>query len=68
MINGYVTYNELKIITGFDDNLLRQLLLEGLTHHELEVNITIDKRYNKPLKEQLFNLEEVEKWISTHVY
>ena len=68
MINGYVTYDELKLITGFSDELLSRLLLLGMSYHELEVNIEIDKRFKKPLTERLFNLDEVQKWLSAHIF
>jgi hypothetical protein len=68
MINGYVTYNELKIITGFDDAILKPLIMEGLSQHQLDIEVTYDKRYTRPITEQLFNLKEVEDWISIHIF
>ncbi len=68
MINGYITYNELKIITGFDDEILRHLLLQGMSQHQLEVNVTTTKGNEKTLQEQVFNLQEVENWLRIHIY
>lgn len=64
MINGYVTFNELMLITGFSEKMLEELLIQGLTFHELSI---INCR-RKELKQQLINLEEFSKWISTHIY
>ena len=63
MINGYITFNELKIITGLEESLLKELLLNGLSQHEIEVQ-SVRKR---AITQQLFNLEEVIKWISIHI-
>lgn len=68
MIAGYVTYNELKIITGYSDVMLTKLLIQGINSHELEITKGIRKEKILPLKEQLFNLNEVERWIKVHIF
>ena len=60
MIAGYVTYDELKLITGFPDRLLSGILSEGVRLHA----ITIGESYTKTL----YNLKEVEDWIRVHIY
>lgn len=65
MIAGYVTYDELKLITGFDDKLLNKLILLGMNYHELDLDHT---NFTSKYKEQLFNLEEVEEWIRMHIF
>lgn len=67
MIAGYVTFDELKIITGYPEKFLKSLLLKGLNFHE----ITLDTDFNseKSIKGQtLFSLKEVEEWIKVHVF
>ena len=68
MINGYVTYNELKLITGYSDPMLNQLLIQGISQHQLEIQVDSDKRFSRPLRECLFNLSEVENWIKLHIF
>ena len=67
MINGYVTFEELKIITGLDNLLLEKLIREGVTLHELSYE-PLDGRISRKLEQRLFNLDEVTKWISLHIY
>lgn len=68
MINGYVTFDELLIITGFTPTQLHKLLYEGLACHELDITRYQVHKYSVPINERLFNLQEVEKWISSHIY
>ena len=68
MIAGYITYNELKIITGYSDSILTKLLVQGINSHELEVVKGIRKDKIIPITEQLFNLKEVEKWLNIHIF
>ena len=37
MLNGYVTYDELKLITGFNDYFLSKLITKGLNLHEADL-------------------------------
>ena len=67
MINGYVTYDELKIITGFDSTTLDRILRDGLTCHEFEFE-TLDRRAKYHINKKLYNLNEVLDWICIHVY
>ena len=64
MLGGYVTYEELKIITGFSEPLLNKLILSGMKLNEMEVN----GHSMRKLKTELFNLSEVEKWLKVHIY
>ena len=68
MIAGYVTYNELKLITGFSDTMLTSLLIQGMNAHELEVIKGINSKKPIPLREHLFNLKEVEHWLNIHIF
>lgn len=68
LINGYVTYDELKIITGYSDSTLKKLLIDGLSYHELGIQVESDRRYTKSLEQHLFDLQEVENWLKVHVY
>ena len=63
MLNGYITYDELKIITGYPDKVLRNLLLQGMSQHQINVNAN---KLN--ITQQVFNLDEVVKWISIHLF
>ena len=58
MLNGYVTYDELKLIT------------KGLNLHEADLEYN---NLNKPVrsdryKQTLFNLKEVEEWLRVHIF
>lgn len=64
MINGYVTYDELKLITGYDEKLLNSLIISGITAHQLSVQTT----RKREITLQLYNLDEVTKWISAHIF
>lgn len=55
------------MLTGFKEPLLRKLIIEGITRHELSIN-TFIKSNKKNLDEQLFNLDEVVNWIKLHIY
>jgi len=70
MLNGYVTYDELKLITGFNDYFLSKLITKGLTIHEADLeynNINKPKREDR-YKNMLFNLAEVENWLKVHIF
>ena len=69
MINGYVTFNELELITGLDAKLLKNLLLLGMNNNVLDVDMQeVNNCYKKPLREQIFNLQQVQDWICLHIY
>ena len=34
MLAGYITYEELKLITGYSDVILNKLITKGLNFHE----------------------------------
>ena len=57
MLAGWVTYEELKLITGFSDNFLNKLIANGLE----------TKTVGKNTKDRLFNLQEVEGWLKVHL-
>lgn len=67
MIAGYITYDELKLITGYSDQLLKNLILQGLNIHEVEVAIEGSHKDRK-VTEQVFNLKEIENWLKVHIY
>lgn len=67
MINGYVTYDELKILTGLDDSQLGKMIRQGLALHELDMT-PIDGRTSNNVKVNLFNLRQVLDWMSIHIY
>lgn len=66
MINGYVTYEELKVVTGFDNLTLNKMIQNGLALREFEFT-PVDGR-TKCINKQLFNLQEVFNWIKLHIY
>ena len=47
MLNGYVTYDELKLITGFNDYFLSKLITKGLNLHEADLEYN---NLNKPVR------------------
>jgi hypothetical protein len=63
MIAGYVTYQELKLITGFSDNFLRKLITAG----RLEKKLTLFGK-TQCYEKALYNLNEVEEFIRIMVY
>jgi len=65
MLAGYVTYEELKLITGYPDRFLNQLIVNGLNIHEADLNM---KQIGGNTKQMLFNLQEVEDWLKVHVF
>lgn len=70
MLNGYVTYNELKLITGFSDVFLHKLISKGLSIHEVDLeynNVKAPIRQSN-YKQVLFNLAEVEEWLRVHIF
>lgn len=70
MLNGYVTYDELKTITGFSDYILNKLITKGMNFHELdlEYNNEIKPQRRERYKQRLFNLAEVEEWLRLHIF
>ena len=58
MIDGYITYNELKIITGYSDKLLTRLLIQGMNTHELEVVKGIRVENPIPIRDIFLNTGE----------
>lgn len=70
MIAGYVTYNELKIITGFTDAFLSKLITKGLNLHEVDLEYNNEKKPKRPdaYKQAMFNLQEVEEWLKAHIF
>jgi hypothetical protein len=70
MLNGYVTYDELKLITGFNDYFLNKLITKGLTIHEadLEYNNVEKPQRRDRYCQRLFNLQEVEDWLKVHIF
>ncbi len=70
MLNGYVTYNELKLITGYNDYFLSKLITKGLTFHEADLeynNVNKPQRADR-YKQTIFNLQEVEQWLKVHIF
>jgi hypothetical protein len=70
MLAGYITYEELKLITGYSDVLLSKLITKGLAFHELDLEYN---NKNKPkrtdrYKRMLFNIKEVEEWLKIHIF
>lgn len=65
MLAGYVTYEELKIITGYSDKFLNKLIINGLNIHEADLQY---KQMNSKIKQMLFNLQEVEDWLKVHIF
>lgn len=61
MIAGYVTYDELKIITGFNDYTLNTLIKTGMRAHQITPE-------GRTYKQSLFNLQEVEDWAKVHLF
>lgn len=71
MIAGYITYKELELITGFKPKYLKQLILNGLKYHELDINYDEDNLKidtNLSWDEMLFNINEVEDWLKVHIF
>lgn len=67
MLAGYVTYKELKLITGFSDSFLNKLIVKGMNLNEADLEY---ERLNFPSKytQLLFNLQDVEEWLKVHVF
>lgn len=67
MLAGYVTYNELKLITGFSDRFLNKLIVKGMNINEADLEY---ERLNctSKHKQVLFNLQDVEDWLKVHVF
>lgn len=64
MLDGYVTYKELKLITGLPENILNALIVQGVNQRQLEV----DNSDGVELKHMLYNLAQFEKWMRVHIY
>jgi hypothetical protein len=70
MLAGYITYEELKLITGYSEVILNKLITKGLAFHELDLeynNINKPQRSDR-YKRLLFNLQEVEQWLRLHIF
>lgn len=65
MIAGFMTFNELKLVTGFTDAQLSKLIREGL---EADYITMEDGTSNRYYKSALFNVKQVEEWIRLHIY
>lgn len=65
MLAGYVTYDELLLITGYSEKFLNRLIIKGLNMHEADLEI---RQFNPKYKQRLYNLQEVEEWLRIHVY
>lgn len=65
MLAGYVTYDELKYITGYSDSFLNKLIIKGLNMHEADLEY---KNMSSNIKQMLFSLQEVEDWLRVHVF
>jgi hypothetical protein len=67
MINGYVTFEELKILTGLDRDILNQLVVEGLPYKRILFKDLIkSKKFvtrGSMHKDKLFNFDEACGWI-----
>lgn len=63
MISGYVTFEELSLLTGYSEKLLELLTIRGLKFHEVSVLVR-----KKELKQKLINLKEFEEWVKLHIY
>lgn len=70
MLAGYITYEELKLITGYSDTFLSKLITKGLQFHEADLEYNNPKNPKNPYnyKKTLFNLQEVEDWLRVHVF
>lgn len=70
MLAGYITYDELKLITGYSDTFLSKLITKGLQFHEADLEYNNPKKPKNPYnyKKTLFNLQEVEDWLKVHVF
>ena len=71
MLAGYITYEELKLITGFSDVFLNRLITKGLAFHEVDLeynNIGRKPKREDYYKRILFNIQEVENWLKVHVF
>ncbi len=65
MLAGYVTYDELLLITGFSEKFLNKLIIKGLNMHEADLEY---EKLSSKYKQQLFNLQEVEDWLKVHIF
>ena len=65
MINGYVTFNELVLITGLPEYKLRKLISAGMKYHTLGYVLENNRT---SYKDCLYNLDEVINWIKVHIF
>ena len=63
MIAGYVNYQELKLLTGFNYTMLKRIIKEG----RLDKKITVFGKV-RYVEEALYNLKEVEEYIKVMIY
>jgi hypothetical protein len=63
MIAGYVTYQELKLITGFTDTFLKRVLSAG----KLEKKLTLFGKTHC-YEKAMYNLKEVEDYIKVLIF
>lgn len=70
MLSGYITYDELKIITGYNDAFLSKLITKGLKLHEADLEYNNKKKPTRESKyrQMLFDINEVENWLRVHVF
>ena len=59
MLNGYVTYEELKLITGFSDAFLKNFINKGVK----EKIINVPNTKGGEFKVLLYNLNEIEECV-----
>jgi len=62
LINGFVTFEELKFITGLAPLTLRKLIKDGMEVKAIESSGKVIH------KDQLFDLKQTLDWISLHIY
>lgn len=69
MIDGYVTLEELQVLTCFNKTFLRKLILSGLSRKELFIsNGSRKDDLKQPFQQTMFKLSDVEKWIRIHIF
>jgi len=60
MLGGYVTYDELKLLTGFPDNVLSNFIRAGIEKKCLTVT---SPKGAKKFRQYLYSIEQVEKLL-----
>lgn len=69
MLAGYITYEELKLITGYTDTFLQKLITKGLRMREADLEYDNRPLVNKNIfKQTLFDINEVEEWLKVYVF